>query len=275
MSSQATYESSSSGNPQSPYNPQHLYEDPYEPMIMAYTASAMFVRLATAIFHDVDNADTSRVPEQFPRGTNYLEPEKCAFIMRLLGFFAEYNVFQRLFDEGQANGRGVAWSDAQVAHMYEGYGWEFEAVLRTGTPYTMPVLTENGFLQMLICEASVDPESFSARVNGLLDRVEGLIDPLTGNGFHIVRERWPIVPDEGMMQKRNEVLWMVENSIQEARGGGWQQSMDRRQQSMDGWQQNMGGWQQYRGGSQQDRGIRKSIGTPGSLLGRMMSSMRR
>ncbi|KAI5851740.1 hypothetical protein DFP73DRAFT_167489 [Morchella snyderi] len=218
--SQASYDPQPSYNTQHSYNlqPQAVYGEPHNYMINGRTAAPKLIRLAAAIFEDIDDADASVVWPVFQRHTDHFEPEKCALVMHLLQFYAQYNVFQRIYDEGQANGNGVTWSDAQVAHMYDKYGWEYRLGQREGTRYTMPVLTKHGFLQMLMCEALVDPEGFSARLNGLLESVGGLEDPLTRDCFHIERESWPSMPDDGMVQQRNEILGMVEDTIEVARG---------------------------------------------------------
>ncbi|KAH0613432.1 uncharacterized protein H6S33_005318 [Morchella sextelata] len=240
---QPSYNTQHSYNLQPPYNPQAVYGEPHEYMINGRTAAPKLIRLAAAIFEDIDNADASVVWPVFQRRTDHFEPEKCAFVMHLLQFYAQYNVFQRIYDEGQANGNGVAWSDAQVAHMYDNYGWEYRLGQREGTRYSMPMLTKNGFLQMLMCEALVDPEGFSARLNGLLESVGGLEDPLTGDCFHIERESWPSMPDDAVVQQRNGILRMVEDTIEAARGyGSWYPA------------QESGGWQQ-------DRGMRASKGS--------------
>ncbi|KAH8151817.1 uncharacterized protein LAJ45_03808 [Morchella importuna] len=226
-------------------------------MINGGAAAPKLVRLAAAIFEDIDNADDRVIWPVFPRNTDHFEPEKCTLVMHLLQFYDQHNIFQRIYDEGKANGKGIAWSDAQVAHMYDNHCWEYRLGQREGGGYFMPVLTRNGFLQMLMSEALVDPEGFSVRLNGLLVSVGGLKDPLTRHYFHVERESWPSVPDDSMVQQKNEVLGMVEDAIEAAReyGSGYPA-------------QESGGWQQGRSMRaskgplfQQDRDMRASKGS--------------
>lgn len=254
---QCSHDTQYSYNFQPPHNPQGVYGEPREYMINGGAATPRFASLSAAIFEDIDNADTSVVWPVFPRNTNLFEPEKCLLVMYLLQFYASYNIFQRIYDEGRANGKGVAWSDAQVAHMYDTYCWEYQSVQREGSGYFMPALTRCGFLQMLMSEALVDPVGFSVRLNGLLVSVGGLTDPLTGHYFHVERESFPSVPDDNMLQQRNKAIGMVEVAIEAAR------------EYRPGYPaQESGGWQQDRGMReskgplfQQDRSMRASKGS--------------
>lgn len=175
------------------------------------TASELFARLAVAIYTYIDASFE-------PRQTTWLEPEKCSIVLDLLGYTADENAFHSFQLASQQNGRGLAWSDEEVAFVYRQYGWEHTLVSR-GSLLPMgeqqqgffqpvsdgtPLLSRNGFIAMLLGDALCDPDDFCARLNRLLAVVPPLVDPATQQYFarrDVPRDAWPAAADQDALWK--------------------------------------------------------------------------
>lgn len=215
------------------------------------TASQLFARLLDAIYTYVDCTFE-------PRQTTWLEPEKCSVIMDMLGYTPEENAFRIFYQRAQQNGRGVAWSDHEIAHIYEQYGWDHQMVTRVfqqhesylqPTPDGMPLLSRKGFIAMMVGDALCDPDEFYARFNGLLGQVPALVDPATGEYFlsrNVPRSCWPSVPDKEELLKndmeqqervermRAEILGNMNMGYEYSQASGGQRFANARELCTDG-----------------------------------------
>jgi hypothetical protein len=191
-------------------------------MITEYRApSDLFRRLIETLFDLIDKNFE-------PKETRRLEPEKCRVVMTMLDYTGEDNPFWYFRDLGERNGLGISWSDGEITFIYRQYSWEYEVATRSFeqqvgsipqelhpffTPVSrgMPLLTRNGFRDMLVADALADPTQFYDRFNKLIHRaweIQRLIDPATGKEFpreEIPLIAWPMGPDPDALRMKDVV----------------------------------------------------------------------
>lgn len=174
------------------------------------TPSGHFRGLIQALFDFIDGTFP-------PERTGMLEPEKCRVVMTMLGYADAENPFHTLPAFGQQNGLGISWSDDEVRFIYQQHSWEFEACTRSFQQLDslsesvhggMPCLTPNGFRDMLVAEALVDPTVFCDRFNKFIFQAWTMMDP--GVQWPFPREEiplmaWPAEPDRDAIEMRERV----------------------------------------------------------------------
>lgn len=218
------------------------------------TASELFARLAVAIYTYIDSSFE-------PRQTTWLEPEKCSMVLDLLGYTADENAFRSFNLASEHNGKGIAWSDEEVAFVYRQYGWEHTLVNR-GSLLPMgeqqqaffqpdsdgtPLLSRNGFIAMMLGDALCDPDDFCARLNRLLSVIPPLVDPATQQYFarrDVPRNAWPAGADQDALWKgdlvqqarlrRSEEQAAAERTVYVPNGIGYYTDTSRNQMISDG-----------------------------------------
>ncbi|RPB00688.1 hypothetical protein L873DRAFT_1788857 [Choiromyces venosus 120613-1] len=181
-------------------------------------ASDRFRRLIDSIHHFIS---WTRVPQ-----TGNLEPEKASYIVALLDYPEEDNIFHLFLTHSRQNRHGLVWSDYQTLLIYQRCGWEYQQGTRdhqqqiasvqpefqlnfTPVEGGMPLLTRRGLVDMMVTEALADPQVFRERFNALLRKINGsqraLRDLQEQYEFPtepIGSNCWPVSPDQEAVETR-------------------------------------------------------------------------
>ncbi|KAG0639026.1 hypothetical protein HOY80DRAFT_1076088 [Tuber brumale] len=182
------------------------------------TASDRFGRLINSIHYSI-----SRNCE--PQSSN-LEPEKASYIMTLLGFPDQDNIFNLFLTRSTRHPQGLAWSDFQTLRIYKTCGWEYQKSTRDHSEQTksvppeyreifkpvddsMPLLTRTGLRAMVVMETLANPQGFPERFNALLYTInesQGALKDLDDNSPFpvgpIPENCWPLSADAVAVSRR-------------------------------------------------------------------------
>lgn len=174
----------------------------------------------------IDSIHNSISLTREPRSGDF-EPEKASYIMALLCYPEQDNIFYLFQNSSTQNPHGLAWSDYQTLLIYRQCGWDYQEGTRnleqqirsvpeehreTFRPveHGMPLLTRTGLRDMIVTEALANPQDFCQRFNHLLSVINGpqtaLIDLEDRYRFPagpIGSDCWPMSPDREAVATRS------------------------------------------------------------------------